>query len=133
MYTVLGVPLNSFQNDIMPHSLPYFWPPSSLLPPPSLLPPSLLPLSHLPVSSRRPVSEGGLGFDYRMAMAIPDMWIKLLKETKDEDWDVSRIWWTLVNRRSALALSCDQACDQALSCDWVQHISLLHAFNKDIM
>ena len=28
----------------------------------------------------RPVEEGGVGFDYRLAMSIPDMWIKLLKE-----------------------------------------------------
>jgi 1,4-alpha-glucan branching enzyme len=28
----------------------------------------------------RPVEEGGIGFDYQLAMAIPDMWIKLLKE-----------------------------------------------------
>lgn len=47
----------------------------------------------------RPVSEGGIGFDYRMAMAIPDMWIKLLKESKDEDWSMGTIWWTLTNRR----------------------------------
>ena len=30
----------------------------------------------------RPVGEGGAGFDYRLAMAIPDMWIKILKEQK---------------------------------------------------
>lgn len=30
----------------------------------------------------RPVEEGGAGFDYRLAMAIPDMWIKLIKEKK---------------------------------------------------
>lgn len=48
----------------------------------------------------RPVTEGGIGFDYRMAMALPDMWIKLLKEEKDEDWDMGHIWWTLTNRRS---------------------------------
>lgn len=47
----------------------------------------------------RPVDEGGIGFDYRMAMAIPDMWIKLLKETKDDDWCMGTIWWTLTNRR----------------------------------
>ena len=47
----------------------------------------------------RPVSEGGIGFDYRMAMAIPDLWIKLLKETKDEDWCMGTIWWALTNRR----------------------------------
>ena len=32
----------------------------------------------------RSVAEGGIGFDYRLAMAIPDMWIKLLKEQSDE-------------------------------------------------
>ena len=32
----------------------------------------------------RPIAEGGIGFDYRLAMAIPDKWIKLLKEVKDE-------------------------------------------------
>ena len=30
----------------------------------------------------RPTAEGGGGFDYRLAMAIPDMWIKMLKEQK---------------------------------------------------
>ena len=33
----------------------------------------------------RPVAEGGAGFDYRLAMALPDIWIKILKETKDEE------------------------------------------------
>lgn len=27
----------------------------------------------------RPVEEGGGGFDYRLAMAIPDKWIQILK------------------------------------------------------
>ena len=49
--------------------------------------------------SARPVNEGGIGFDYRMAMAIPDMWIKMLKECKDEDWNMGTIWWALTNRR----------------------------------
>lgn len=47
----------------------------------------------------RPVPEGGMGFDYRLAMAIPDKWIKLLKEFKDEDWNMGDICWTLSNRR----------------------------------
>ncbi len=47
----------------------------------------------------RPVHEGGVGFDYRLAMAIPDMWIKILKEKKDEDWDMANIIHTLTNRR----------------------------------
>ncbi|KAI9591608.1 glycoside hydrolase superfamily [Syncephalis fuscata] len=47
----------------------------------------------------RPVGDGGVGFDYRLGMAIPDMWIKLLKEVRDEDWDMGNIVHTLTNRR----------------------------------
>jgi len=47
----------------------------------------------------RPIAEGGIGFDYRLAMAIPDEWIKLLKEVKDDDWKIDNICWTLSNRR----------------------------------
>ncbi|KAN0062659.1 alpha-1,4-glucan branching enzyme [Thecaphora frezii] len=47
----------------------------------------------------RPVSEGGVGFDYRLSMAVPDMWIKLLKEKRDEEWDFGNICHTLTNRR----------------------------------
>jgi 1,4-alpha-glucan branching enzyme len=46
------------------------------------------------------VEDGGLGFDYRMAMGIPDFWIKLIKEVKDEDWKVGHILWELTNRRA---------------------------------
>ena len=38
-----------------------------------------------------PAEQGGVGFDYRLSMAIPDMWIKLLKETKDDDWKVGEV------------------------------------------
>lgn len=47
----------------------------------------------------RPISEGGQGFDYRLAMALPDMWIKILKHTQDEDWKIADIVYTLENRR----------------------------------
>uniref|UniRef100_A0A8H7K291 1,4-alpha-glucan-branching enzyme n=1 Tax=Bionectria ochroleuca TaxID=29856 RepID=A0A8H7K291_BIOOC len=61
-----------------------------------------------------PVSLGGVGFDYRLAMAVPDMWIKILKEVKDEEWDIGNICFTLTNRRHgektiAYAESHDQA------------------------
>jgi 1,4-alpha-glucan branching enzyme len=49
--------------------------------------------------SCRPVAEGGIGFDYRLGMAIPDTWIKLLKEVKDDDWNIGNIIHTLTNRR----------------------------------
>ncbi len=47
----------------------------------------------------RPVEEGGCGFDYRLAMAIPDKWIRILKTMKDEDWNIGNIVHTLENRR----------------------------------
>ena len=61
-----------------------------------------------------PVSKGGVGFDYRLSMAIPDMWIKLLKHKSDDEWDMGNIVHTLTNRRYkeksvAYAESHDQA------------------------
>ena len=46
------------------------------------------------------IEDGGYGFDYRMAMNIPDFWIKTIKELKDEDWKPSSILWEVTNRRS---------------------------------
>ncbi len=46
-----------------------------------------------------PIEDGGIGFDYRLAMGQPDLWIKLLKTTRDEDWDMWRIWNELNSRR----------------------------------
>ncbi|MCK5781792.1 MAG: alpha amylase C-terminal domain-containing protein [Flavobacteriales bacterium] len=62
----------------------------------------------------RTVVDGGLGFDYRLAMGVPDYWIKLLKHKQDQDWSVGDIWWELTNRRFkektiAYAESHDQA------------------------
>ncbi|KAG5613596.1 hypothetical protein H5410_024877 [Solanum commersonii] len=47
----------------------------------------------------RPVSEGGIGFDYRLAMAIPDKWIDYLKNKNDEDWSMKEVTSSLTNRR----------------------------------
>uniref|UniRef100_A0A5F8G8Q6 1,4-alpha-glucan branching enzyme n=1 Tax=Monodelphis domestica TaxID=13616 RepID=A0A5F8G8Q6_MONDO len=44
-----------------------------------------------------PITQGGGGFDYRLAMAIPDKWIQILKELKDEDWNMGNIVHTLTN------------------------------------
>ena len=62
-----------------------------------------------------PVKDGGIGFDYRMAMGIPDYWIKLLKEKKDEDWHPTSIFWELTNRRAdEKTISYVESHDQAL-------------------
>ena len=47
----------------------------------------------------RPINEGGLGVDYRLNMSVPDYWIKLLKEVKDENWGIGNLVYTLINRR----------------------------------
>ena len=62
-----------------------------------------------------PVEDGGYGFDYRMAMNIPDYWIKMIKEQRDEDWKPSSIFWELTNRRKdEMTISYAESHDQAL-------------------
>ena len=62
-----------------------------------------------------PFADGGMGFDYRMAMGIPDYWIKTLKEKKDEDWHPTSIFWELTNRRAdERTISYVESHDQAL-------------------
>ena len=46
-----------------------------------------------------PIEQGGIGFDYRLAMGEPDYWIKLLKDTRDEDWNVNGLWYEMTTRR----------------------------------
>ena len=46
-----------------------------------------------------PIKDGGVGFDFRLAMGLPDLWVKLVKTTPDENWSVGHIWYELTNRR----------------------------------
>ncbi|MCR4613120.1 MAG: alpha amylase C-terminal domain-containing protein [Bacteroidaceae bacterium] len=62
-----------------------------------------------------PFKDGGYGFDYRMAMNIPDYWIKTIKELKDEDWKPSSMFWEVTNRRAdEKTISYAESHDQAL-------------------
>lgn len=47
-----------------------------------------------------PAEQGGYGFDYRLAMGIPDFWIKTIKETRLEFWNVGDMYHNLSNKRS---------------------------------
>ena len=59
--------------------------------------------------------HGGMGFDYRMAMGIPDYWIKLIKEKKDEEWDVGEMFYNLTSKRlEEKTVSYAESHDQAL-------------------
>ena len=62
-----------------------------------------------------PYQDGGYGFDYRMAMNIPDYWIKTIKEKIDEDWKPSSMFWEVTNRRKdEKTISYAESHDQAL-------------------
>lgn len=47
-----------------------------------------------------PIEECGIGFDYRMAMGVPECWFKLVRDIRDEDWSVNFLWHELTNRRA---------------------------------
>jgi 1,4-alpha-glucan branching enzyme len=60
------------------------------------------------------IEDGGIGFDYRLGMGLPDFWIKLLKDQQDEAWNIHEMYHTMTNRHFdiktvAYAESHDQA------------------------
>ena len=84
----------------------------------------------------RPLAEGGVGFDFRLAMGIPDHWIKLLKHTPDEDWNLEEIYNTLANRRfGEKTIAYAESHDQALVGDktlafWLMDAAMYHHMEK---
>ncbi|MBP5135185.1 MAG: alpha amylase C-terminal domain-containing protein [Paludibacteraceae bacterium] len=62
-----------------------------------------------------PFKDGGMGFDYRLAMGIPDFWIKMIKEQPDEYWKPGHIFWELTNHRAdEKTINYAESHDQAL-------------------
>ncbi len=62
-----------------------------------------------------PIEDGGIGFDFRLSMGIPDYWIKLLKEKKDEEWDIGQLYHNLVDRNYQIkSIAYAESHDQAL-------------------
>lgn len=59
------------------------------------------------------VADGGIGFDYRLGMGIPDLWIKLAKERRDEDWNLGHLWRELTFRNAG-TVAYVESHDQAL-------------------
>jgi len=75
-----------------------------------------------------PVEEGGMGFDYRLAMGIPDFWIRTLKERRDEDWPLGEMWYELTNRRvDEKSIAYAESHDQALVGDKTLILRLMGA------
>lgn len=62
-----------------------------------------------------PFKDGGIGFDFRMAMGIADHWIKWIKEKSDEKWSPGEMWYELTNKRAdEKTISYAECHDQAL-------------------
>ena len=85
----------------------------------------------------RPVREGGVGFTHRLAMGIPDYWIKLLKHQRDEEWNLDELWGTLSDRRRGEAtIAYAESHDQALVGDktlamWLMNEAMYDHMTKD--
>jgi len=47
-----------------------------------------------------PLADNGAGFDYRMAMGVPECWFRLVRDVRDEDWSIGYLWHELTNRRA---------------------------------
>ena len=61
-----------------------------------------------------PIESGGAGFDYRLAMGVPDFWFKVL-EQPDDNWNMDQLYYELTNRRSdEKAISYIECHDQAI-------------------
>lgn len=59
--------------------------------------------------------KGGIGFDYRLSMGVPDLWIKTLKEKTDEAWDLGHLFYELIAARpEEKVISYAESHDQAL-------------------
>ena len=62
-----------------------------------------------------PLNHGGYGFDFRLAMGIPDFWIKVIKELPDEQWSVGKMYGEMNSRRNdEKTISYTESHDQAL-------------------
>ncbi len=62
-----------------------------------------------------PIEDGGIGFDYRLGMGLPDMWIKTVKEQRDEDWNIREMWNSMcLRRRGERTVAYVESHDQAL-------------------
>ncbi len=62
-----------------------------------------------------PIKDGGIGFDYRLGMGLPDFWIKILKDQSDESWNMHEFFFTMTNRLyNVKTIAYSESHDQAL-------------------
>lgn len=80
------------------------------------------------------LSQGGVGFDYRMSMGVADHWIKWIKEKSDDEWSVGEIFYELTNKRAdEKTISYAECHDQALVGDKTLIFRLIDKYMYDSM
>ncbi len=81
--------------------------------------------------------DGGIGFDFRLGMGIPDYWIKTLKHKPDEHWDMFELWHELTNRPAKeKTIGYAESHDQALVGDksiafWLMDKEMYFSMSKE--
>ena len=71
-------------------------------------------VSGMPTLCRK-VEEGGVGFDYRLAMGVPDKWIELIKHVPLKEWRMGELVSVLCNRRySEKTIAYSESHDQSI-------------------
>ncbi len=81
-----------------------------------------------------PVADGGAGFDFRLAMGLPDCWFRLVRNVRDEDWNMHHLWHNLNDRRpEEKTISYVESHDQAIVGDKTMIFELVDAAMYDGM
>jgi 1,4-alpha-glucan branching enzyme len=80
------------------------------------------------------LDECGYGFDYRLAMGMPDTWFKLVRKQNDKDWNMNRIWHTITDHRpEEKVISYVESHDQAIVGDKTMIFELIDSAMYDSM
>ena len=81
-----------------------------------------------------PTKDGGLGFDFRLALGVPDFWFELVKKTSDDFWSVEDMFSELTNRRQdEKTISYVECHDQAIVGSKTMAFELMDAKMYDSM
>lgn len=83
-----------------------------------------------------PIKDGGIGFDYRLALGNPDFWFNYFKKVSDDYWNVESMFYELTNRRmDEKTISYVECHDQGIvgsktmAC-WLMDASMYYHMNK---
>ena len=81
-----------------------------------------------------PIDDGGVGFDYRLGMAIPDYWIRQIEQVPDERWDIWEMWRVMTDRLPEVkTVAYAESHDQALVGDETLALRTLDRARSDRM